>query len=245
MTAIHATALSVLKPAEAQNTEIYNNRLLKWMLTNLQWFKPASYYCTRQLVSGQIKSKTWVWISVPFPLSNKEMRVECSPAQVWQRGTKEGTVQEGVVVLYDFDQLVFRTQHPWRHICKQWNTPSPHQSQIQPHPSNHPDERTNSINPRSNCSEYLSGYNSRTTHPGRWQRRWSAGSRTGWKRCTGRRHCCPSARSGRWWCRRAHLCSGWEENLRTKRPIKASCWWRGVLVAECSLGSPLWTNRIL
>lgn len=95
------------------------------------------------------------------------MRVEGSPAQLWQGRTKEGAVQDGAVVFYDFDQLVFRTQHPWRHIWRQWKTPSPHQNQIQTHHSDHPDERTNSINPRSNRGEPLSGHSLTTAHPGR------------------------------------------------------------------------------
>lgn len=45
--------------------------------------------------------------------------VRGSPAQVRQRGAEEGTVQEGAVVLDDFNQLVLRSQHPRRHVCRE------------------------------------------------------------------------------------------------------------------------------
>lgn len=50
---------------------------------------------------------------------SQQKNIRCSPAQVWQRRTKEGTVQEGAVVLNDFNQLVFGAQHPRRHVYKE------------------------------------------------------------------------------------------------------------------------------
>lgn len=53
-----------------------------------------SMSCSRRLVPLRTEPKT---IIVDLNL----------PAQLWQRGTKEGTVQKGAVVLDDFNQLVF------------------------------------------------------------------------------------------------------------------------------------------
>lgn len=63
-----------------------------------------------------------LWLSplgkLALALWLRDFSFEGLPSQVWQRRPKEGTVQEGVVVLYDFDQLVPGTQHPRGHICK-------------------------------------------------------------------------------------------------------------------------------
>lgn len=70
-------------------------------------------------------------------LDLRDFSVEGLPAQVWQRRPKEGTVQESVVVLYDFDQLVLRTQHPRGHICKYQNTVGILSGEVSTHTSVH------------------------------------------------------------------------------------------------------------
>ena len=66
MTTINATALSILKPLDAQNTGKYDHGLSGLNQHHMT-------VCDCQLVSGQIETR--VWISVPFSLSNKEIRV--------------------------------------------------------------------------------------------------------------------------------------------------------------------------